>query len=250
MKKLFLSIVFGLVFVSVANAEAWIPDYGYFENKNEISAKKEVINNFNPDNIFDFNTSPNAGGEKIQDGKYYVPIMYNGGYNGTDTDYLYLDELKGEKGDTGAKGEQGIQGVDGQNGEKGDTGATGAKGDNGQNGAKGDTGVKGDTGAQGLQGAQGKGLKDRYEGIVELRVVDTKNTTWSVYGGYDFNNDVNIVGGKVVVKIGKSYVEKEMEKLNKRLDALENSNTNAPSNAETYTTVGTNKITFGIKEKF
>lgn len=256
MKKLLLSIIFGLVFISVANAEAWIPDYGYFENKNEISAKKEVINNFNPDNIFDFNTSPNTGGEKIQDGKYYVPIMYNGGYNGTDTDYLYLDELKGADGKDGINGVDGQDGAAGPQGDKGDQGLQGVAGAvgqagvdglNGQDGAKGDTGAtgaKGDNGKQGVKGDTGKGLEDRVEGIVEVRVLDTRKTTWAIYAGKDFNNDVNIIGAKVTVKLGRSYYEKKIDELEARLNKQEENTTNPTG--EVYAT----DSGFGIREKF
>jgi len=164
--------------------------------------------------------------------------------------------LKGDKGDKGDTGEQGIQGIagqdgrdgvdgingvdgkDGQKGDKGDTGSQGEVGATGQDGTKGDTGengeegkdgdvgkegkkgTKGDKGKQGIQGEQGKGLEDRYELIGEVRLFDTKRTTWSVYAGHDFNNDVNIIGAKCVVKIGRSYEERRLDELEKKIDAL------------------------------
>jgi len=224
MKKVFLTIVFMLVYVGIANAEAWQQNYGYWENKNEISAKKDLIGSISPNNIFDFNTSPNAGGEKIKDGKYYVPIMYNGGYNGTDTDYIYVDELKGVdgkdgkdglNGTNGTTGINGADGKDGQAGEKGETGDAGVKGD------KGDEGKEGKKGEQGIQGPQGKGLEDRYEVIGEVRVLDTKKTTTSIYAGRDINNDNNIFGVKFTYKLGRSYYERKIDEIEARLNKTE-----------------------------
>jgi len=156
--------------------------------------------------------------------------------------------LKGEKGDTGAQGEQGIPGLNGQDGingtngvdgvngvdgEKGDQGEVGlqgeqgnegSKGDNGQDGKNGDKGDKGDEGKkgdQGIQGPQGKGLEDRYELIGEVRVLDTKKTTWSIYAGRDVNNNNNIFGAKVTYKLGRSYEERRLDELEARLNKQE-----------------------------
>lgn len=100
LKKLFwlllgVAISF-LMLMPVVKAEVSVPHYGFMENSNEISAKNELIGLMNPANIYDYNTSPNQDGEAIQNGHYYVPISYNGGYNGTDTDYLLLSDFKNE----------------------------------------------------------------------------------------------------------------------------------------------------------
>jgi hypothetical protein len=211
MKKTLLLTALIVLLTTIANAETWVNDYGYWENSNEISAKKDLINTINPEQIYDFNTSANAGGEKIVDGKYYMPIMYNGGYNGTDTDYIYVEDLKGTD---GANGTNGVNGVDGTTPVKGVDYNDGKDGEKGQ---------------QGAQGLQGKGLEDRVEGIVEVRVLDTRNTTWAVYGGHDFNNDVNIVGAKFTYKLGKSYEEKRLELLEAKINNI----TNQPSTTET-----------------
>lgn len=192
MKKLLFILLMLLVSKNVF-AENWVYNYGYWDNANEINAKTNLISVVDPEKIYDFNTSANTGGEKIQNGKYYVPIMYNGGNNGVDTDYIYIDELNG------------LDGQDGVNGQKGDTGL------------KGDTG---DQGVQGEKGEQGKGLKDRHEAILEARVIDTKRTSVFVYGGHDFNNSNNIFGVKFTVKIGKSYTDKKIEELEKKLNSL------------------------------
>ncbi len=96
----------------------------------------------------------------------------------------------------------------------------GPKGDKGDTGAQGIQGAKGDKGDKGDQGERGKGLKDQYKAGVELRVVDTKHTTWSVYYNRDFNNSVNEVGVKVTIKLGKSYLERQIEDLQRQLNAL------------------------------
>ena len=198
MKKIVLSFIITFLVCSISFAENWIEDYGYFENSNEISAKKDIIGSIAPENIFDFNTSSNAGGEKIKDGKYYVPIMYNGGNNGVDTDYIYTDELNGK---------DGTNGQDGKKGDKGDTGKDGKKGDKGE---------------QGIKGEDGKGLKNstelQYEGVIK----SWKRAEVSVYYIHDFNNDRDTVGAKVKHYWGKSWAEKEIEKVNDRLNALEN----------------------------
>lgn len=141
--------------------------------------------------------------------------------------------LKGEKGDvgaTGATGEAGRDGINGLNGVDGTVGPQGDKGDIGQNGEQGiagsdgkngEKGKTGDKGQQGIQGPQGKGLEDRVELIGEIRILDTRKTTWSVYAGRDFNNNANIVGAKVVYKLGKSYEESRLDNLEKKLNLLE-----------------------------
>lgn len=202
MKKIVLSFIITFFVCSISFAETWIEDYGYYENKNEISAKKDIIGSIAPENIFDFNTSSNPGGEAIKDGKYYVPIMYNGGYNGVDTDYIYADELNGK---------DGTNGQDGKKGDKGDTGKDGKKGDKGE---------------QGIKGEDGKGLKNstelQYEGVIK----SWKRAEVSIYYIHDFNNDRDTVGAKVKHYWGKSWSEKELEKVNERLDRLENTKVN------------------------
>jgi hypothetical protein len=136
---------------------------------------------------------------------------------------------RGERGETGASGKDGENGVNGQDGKDGASGQDGQDGENGKDGKKGDKGDKGDTGKtgkkgnkgeRGLQGERGRGLEDRYELIGELRLLDTRKTTWSVYAGRDFNNDVNIYGAKCVIKLGTSYEERRLDELEKKINAL------------------------------
>lgn len=91
MKNILLAITLILCTPVLSYAETWIPNYGYYENSNEISAKNRLIGAL--DNIYDFETSANPGGESIADGRYYIETKYKGGNNGIDADYVYLDEL-------------------------------------------------------------------------------------------------------------------------------------------------------------
>ena len=144
--------------------------------------------------------------------------------------------FKGEKGNTGNSGLDGkdgytpIKGIDYNDGKNGEQGVAGTDGKtpvkdvdytDGKNGDKGDTGSKGDKGQQGIQGERGKGLEDRVELIGEVRILDTKRTTWSIYAGRDINNGVGIYGAKVTVKLGRSYEERRLDALEKKLNLLE-----------------------------
>jgi len=153
--------------------------------------------------------------------------------------------IKGTDYFDGADGAPGVDGVNGQDGLNGADGAIGAQGEKGNTGDKGNEGKKGE---QGIQGLPGKGLKDRIELIGEIRILDTKKTTWSVYAGQDVNNRASIVGAKVVFKLGSSYEQRELEKLNARLEKLEGTKQEQEkiNNTETYVT----PTGFGIRNKF
>jgi hypothetical protein len=167
---------------------------------------------------------------------------------------------KGDKGDTGLQGIQGVKGNKGDtgnNGERGETGATGETGQNGQQGEAGLDGVKGDTGdsgkdgeegKQGLQGIAGLDGKDvdpstvnninnkidnldnrinaleSTQNIVggELRIIDTKKWTVTLFADYNTGRElVDRTGIRFTFKIGKSYYDNQLEKLEKRLNDLE-----------------------------
>lgn len=162
-----------------------------------------------------------------------------------------IPELKGDKGDTGDNGQDGndgytpikrvdyfdgtngidgedgldgINGLDGKDGLsiKGDTGDTGVgePGKDGKDGANGKDGknIKGD---KGKQGEIGKGLKDRQELQLEIRLRDTRKTGIFFYFIHDFNNDNNTAGIKFLWKLGTSYEEREIAKTNARLANIE-----------------------------
>jgi len=150
------------------------------------------------------------------------------GINGQDGQ-VGLDGQDGQAGINGQDGQAGINGQDGQTGVAGQVGEVGKTGDTGTMGEKGNAGDKGEEGKkgeQGLQGERGKGLEDRVELIGEVRLLDTKRTTWSVYAGHDVNNKVGIFGAKVVVKLGRSYEERRLDDLEARLNILQPQTTN------------------------
>lgn len=134
--------------------------------------------------------------------------------------------LKGEKGDTGATGESGkdgyspVKNADYFDGQDGYTPIKGIDYNDGTDGVDGLNGSDGQDGKSitGPQGPQGKGLEDRTEIIGEVRVLDTKRTTWSVYAGRDINNGVGIYGAKVTIKLGRSYEERRLDELEARLN--------------------------------
>ncbi len=125
-------------------------------------------------------------------GDILVATGENNGANsvGTWTNPTDIPTLKGEKGD---KGEQGITG----------------------------TGEQGERGLRGYRGYTGKGLKDQYKVGVELRIVDTKHTTWATYYNRDLNNKSNEVGIKCTIKLGKDYLDRKLEELERRVEEQE-----------------------------
>jgi hypothetical protein len=177
------------------------------------------------------------------------------GLNGVDGNNG-LDGINGAKGDTG---EQGIQGL---TGDKGDLGAKGDNGEKGNNGDKGDIGLQGLQGIQGLIGIQGITGKDvdpkevkrldnknleqdnrinnldsrigkleRTQFVLEtsFRILDTKRISLRPFFRQNFTrNKVDVVGLKIDVKLGQSYEEKLIAKVNARLDLLEKTIGNAP----------------------
>lgn len=232
--------IIGLVIVSIPSlvyAENYLPNYGYYENGNEITAKDRLIPETSQ--IFDFNTSPNPGGETIQDGRYYVPVQYNGGYNGTDTDYLYVDELIGKDGEKGDKGDTGLNGNNGSKGDKGD------KGDSGLNGSDADAKVAEEKIAIETQtriesekrintnlittNNRVNALDNRVSNLeetkmlvdVEARLFDKKYIAMSVYNSYDYRHQRNsAIGLKFLFKVGKSYEETRIEELENKIKRL------------------------------
>jgi len=174
---------------------------------------------------------------------------------------------QGDKGDTGSQGEQGVTGkdgytpikdvdyTDGKDGEQGMQGLQGVAGQVGEQGLQGLSGQQGEVGKEGAEGKQGqrgekgdkgdtgKGLENRVELIGEVRVFDTRKWAGYVYGGVDINNNTGITGIKVQYKMGKSYEEKRLDELERKINLISETPSN---NAELYTD-GT--IT-GIRGKF
>ena len=59
--------------------------------------------------------------------------------------------------------------------------------------------------------------KNGYIAELNFRIADTQKTTTEIFGGYDFNNSSNYCGIRFTIKIGKSYEEKIIENLKRRL---------------------------------
>lgn len=131
-----------------------------------------------------------APGPKGSDGKSAYQIAVDGGFKGSEQDWLA--SLKGEKGEPGQDGTDGTPGQDGATGPKGDNGKStyqiavdggfkgseqewlaslkGEKGDPGQDGAigpKGDQGEPGQDGQDGATGPKGDPGKSAYDYAVE-----------------------------------------------------------------------------------
>jgi len=177
------------------------------------------------------------------------------------TDIKDVLELKGEKGDIGDTGLQGIQGLTGDRGEQGLQGINGIDGLNGEQGIQGDIGDTGEQGYtpiknvdyfDGLNGKDGKDVDpkevkrldsriddvsnrlsklERTQFVLEtsFRIVDTKRVTLRPFFRQNFTrNKIDVVGLKIDIKLGRSYEEKLIEKVNRRLDLLEKTIGNAP----------------------
>ena len=134
-------------------------------------------------------------------------VLINSGKDNGNSDvgtWTDSDFLKGDKGDQGEKGDIGTAGQDGTSGKDGTNGEDGGKGDKGE------------------QGIEGKGLKHPLELQYEAVIKSWKKVDLSVYYIRDFNNETDTLGVKVKHYWGKSWSERELERVNARLDALEN----------------------------
>lgn len=273
-KTLILTATIFLAIVFNSNAETWIPNYGYFHYDNEKSAKKEIKKDVTK--IFDFENSANAGGEKIEKGKYYIETKYKGKQdgNGIDKDYVYLEDLigkdgkdgkdgvdgkdgkRGKKGDTGEQGEKGEKGDTGETGKEGADGKDGVNGVDGEEGAKGDKGDKGDRGkdvdpetVNNLQEQINQLQEPKYYLVPQVRVYDSKRLEVKPYAKFDVQNnfDFREAGLKVTVKIGKSYEEKLIQELAEKIETFVRSQTKDNLVDYTYDAEG---HVIGVKTKF
>lgn len=195
MKIIITSITMFFVSVSGLLAENWLPNIGYYDNPNEISAK----DNIKSDQVFDFENSANPGGEELEDGKYYVPVRYQGGNNGIDEDYIYAEDLKG---------------ADGKDGIDADM-----------------TKVNANTAVNLDQQASLNEHERRLHDLTEtkyilegdIRLIDRKRYSLHVFGNYDVRHDHgHEVGFRAKIKLGTSYEERLLKKLEERVQQLEN----------------------------
>lgn len=207
-------IALAVMFLSCSvYAESYLPNYGYYENGNEIAAKDRLIPGTSK--IFDFDNAPNPNGETIENGRYYIPIQYKGGYNGTDTDYLYIDELAGK------------DGKDGRDGSDANTRVTEEK-----LATETQTRVENERRINArLQATDNRvdALDNRIASLeetkvlvdLEVRLLDRKHTAISVYNSYNYRHQRNhAIGLTFLFKIGKSYEETRIKELEDKLDFL------------------------------
>lgn len=135
-------------------------------------------------------------------------------------------------------GKDGLNGIDGKDGLTGDTGLTGDKGDIGNTGNEGKAGKDVDPTivnnltqtnneqTQRLNDADSrlsKLEKTQYVLETSFRILDTKRLTLRPFFRNNFtrNGMIDLAGLKVDIKLGKSYEEQQIEKINRRLDNIE-----------------------------
>jgi hypothetical protein len=148
-----------------------------------------------------------------------------------------VPELKGEKGDKGDVGPAGQDGLDGAIGPQGEQGVVGNDGLNGNDGINGENGKDVDPATvtnltnminqntEGINNANDRitKLEDTQQIVgAEVRIHDSKKWTVTLFA--DFNivrNTVDRQGIKFTYKMGESYTDKEMKRLETRIQALE-----------------------------
>jgi Collagen triple helix repeat (20 copies) len=124
--------------------------------------------------------------------------------------------IQGIQGVAGPIGPKGATGATGNNGTNGTTGAQGAAGSNGTNGATGAKGTTGNTGATGATGPQGVGVNPatQFAFNVGVRILDEKYASVVMYDKYSLSDSHNAeVGTMIMFKIGKSYEQRRLDKL-------------------------------------
>jgi len=178
--------------------------------------------------------------------------------------------IQGEKGDAGQDGINGVDGKEGQNGNDGLNGVDGAKGDKGDQGYKGDKGDLGDKGDNGkdvdpktvedLQNkdslleknvSENNSKLDSLDGRVSalektqyviegaFRVFDSKRLSISPFLRHNIvRNRIDTVGIRFDVKLGSSYEEREIKKMNDRVARLEAGGVKKTIVEKTYNTKG------------
>jgi hypothetical protein len=238
MKKLFLCI---FLVLSLS-----LPVYACVGNNCTFDNEVKSSGTGNKGNIFVYDCTKNGN---IDVGKWVDPstIPELKGEKGDkgDRGATGLQGIKGERGQQGIQGEQGNQGEAGQDGINGENGKDGINGENGQDGAEGKEGQQGEQGLQGIAGLDGKDVDpstvnninnkidnldnrinalESTQNIVggELRIIDTKKWTVTLFADYNTGRElVDRTGIRFTFKMGKSYYDNQLEKLEKRLNELE-----------------------------
>jgi hypothetical protein len=122
-------------------------------------------------------------------------------------------------GPTGPQGLQGPIGPQGFTGQPGQQGLAGSRGSNGINGIDGKDGINGKDGAVGPAGVSSvvPAVDPRID--VEIREYDAKHWAVSSYVSFGIQTGTSryIVGQRLVLKLGKSSEQREIDKLRKEI---------------------------------
>jgi len=244
-------LVAGFVFINKAHAGGVIDD-----------------NNGNQGYIF-VSTGENNGSNSV--GHWTNPNCIDGlkGDKGDkgDTGAQGEQGLQGIQGDKGEAGQNGLDGLNGNDGLNGVDGAKGDKGDQGYKGDKGDLGDKGDNGkdvdpktVEDLQNkdslleknvSENNSKLDSLDGRVSalektqyviegaFRVFDSKRLSISPFLRHNIvRNRIDTVGVRFDIKLGSSYEEREIKKMNDRVARLEAGGVKKTIVEKTYNTKG------------
>lgn len=133
-------------------------------------------------------------------------------------------ETQGPAGPQGPKGDKGDKGNKGDKGDKGSPGQNGHDGKDGTNGRNGEKGADGQDGKDGTDAKPADDLEHRLSVNVgaQVRWYDWKHIALASGYRYDVNHQGHTVDALIVqIKIGKSYEERRLAELQKRLDRLD-----------------------------
>jgi hypothetical protein len=166
------------------------------------------------------------------------------GQNGHDGQAGYTP-IKGVDYVDGKDGQDGIKGTDGKDGKQGEVGATGATGDKGTDGKTPIKNIDYFDGINGLNGADGKDVDPKTVNEINnkidnnsnhinkleesqyivggvLRIKSTKKWDVDLFADYSTNRQmIDRSGIRFIYKVGESYTDRELKKINKRLEELE-----------------------------
>lgn len=241
MKKMIMVIFLVTSFSAPSYAENYLNNYGYYEHTDEVSAKDYIKDYVN--NIFDFENSPNPGGESIKEGRYYVPITYKRD-GGVDEDYLYVDDLLYD--DTKIRQKIGYVEHDLWNVNYFQTNWNLKQDENIKNNTNSinsvnnyhtewnnrqDKKINNNTTNINNNSDKIKNNSDRLDKLeepqfiigAELRLFDTRK--WQVQAFFDYavnRSDLDSYGIRFQYKFGKSYEEKRIDELERKIEALTN----------------------------
>jgi len=196
-----------LFFVSLfAYGEDYLDNYGFYQFTDEKSAKDYLIDK-EIDYIYDYEyPSKNAGGEYIPRGDYYIPIRYwdCNGSRVVDEDYIAIKDFMNIPSDYDERQDITINNNTSiLNDHNNILNNHSSRLDNHEN--------------------RLDSLEDTQFNLMgEVNILQGKRWKFGAYGKYNLNRNVTSeVGLKITIDLDKSWSVKELEKVNKRLEALE-----------------------------